>query len=396
VRSKFFTFCIVGPALCAAAAGCGGGDDQPTEPTPVCSIVITPPNAAFSSQGGIGNVSVNAPAGCTWSAINGTGWTTVSAGGSGSGPGTVTYSVAVNTATESRSGTLTIGGQTHAISQEGRPPTICTYEISATNAEFGKDEATGTLTVTAPADCSWTAESHVSWLSVASGQQGSGTGSVSYAVARNTDSGARTGTITVAGRTFSVWQSGDVRVCEYSVVPVELRPCMPGATLSAAITTQPNCPWTASSDSAWLSVAGGSGTGSGSVSITFGDNYDAPRAGIVLVRWPTVTAGQNIHVAQAGCAYAVSRAEISVTSSGGTGTFDVIQQSDPLTCGGPLQDRCLWTAQSDVSWLVITSSMPRTGDNPVAFTIAANDGTSSRVGRIIVRDKVVVITQAGR
>jgi hypothetical protein len=40
--------------------------------------------------------------------------------------------------------------------------------------------------------------------------------------------------------------------------------------------------------------------------------------------------------------------------------------------------------------------MPRTGDNPVAFTVAANDGTSSRVGRIIVRDKVVVITQAGR
>jgi hypothetical protein len=40
--------------------------------------------------------------------------------------------------------------------------------------------------------------------------------------------------------------------------------------------------------------------------------------------------------------------------------------------------------------------MPRSGDNPVAFTVATNDGAASRVGRIAVRDKVVVITQAGR
>jgi hypothetical protein len=295
----------------------------------------------------------------------------------------VTYSVASNPATESRSGTLTIGGQTHTITQEGRAPTICTYEVSPANAEFGKDEATATLTVTAPADCGWTAASNAPWLGIASGHQGSGTGSVSYSVARNTDPGARTGTMTVAGRTFNVWQSGDVGACEYSVVPVDLRPCMPGSTLTATITTHPNCPWTASSEPAWLSVAGGaSGTG--------------PGAGIVKVRWPTVTAGQNIHVAQAGCYYAVSRADISLPSAGGSGTFDVIQQSDPITCGGATQDRCIWTARSEVPWVVVTSSMPRSGDNPVAFTAAANDSASPRVGRITVRDKVVVITQAGR
>ena len=130
--------------------------------------------------------------------------------------------------------------------------------------------------------------------------------------------------------------------------------------------------------------------------MTYSDNYDAPRAGTVMVRWPTPTAGQNIHVTQAGCRYAVSRSDISIAAAGGTASFDVIQQSDPNTCGSATQDRCVWTAQADVSWITIAGSMPRSGDNPVSFAVAANDGASARVGRIAVRDKIVVVTQAGR
>ena len=36
------------------------------------------------------------------------------------------------------------------------------------------------------------------------------------------------------------------------------------------------------------------------------------------------------------------------------------------------------------------------GDNPVNFTVAANDSSVPRVGRITVRDKTVTLTQAGR
>ena len=50
---------------------------------------------------------------------------------------------------------------------------------------------------------------------------------------------------------------------------------------------------------------------------------------------------------------------------------------------------------SDPAWITITSSMPRTGDNPVAFTVAPNASTSSRTGTITVRDQVVTITQKG-
>jgi hypothetical protein len=169
---------------------------------------------------------------------------------------------------------------------------------------------------------------------------------------------------------------------------------MAAGTLTAAITTQNACPWTAGPGAAWLTVrSGASGKGSGTVTIAFTDNYDAPRDGVVMIRWATPSQGQNLHVAQAGCIYGVSRDTISFAAAGGPGTFDVLQQSQPTSCGGATQDRCVWTAESRASWITITSSMPRMGDNPVSFTVAANTG-AARTGSIVVRGKTVTITQS--
>jgi hypothetical protein len=385
-------------ALLFAIARCAG-QGSPNEPKPVCSITIVPSAQSFGEDGGPGAVTVTAPAACAWIVTSSAGWITIISGASGTGPGTVAYSVPAYGETNSRSGTLTIGGQTHTVSQQGRAPTTCTYHVSPSGADFGKDAADGTFAVTAPADCGWTATSSAPWLVVGTGNQGSGNGTVSYSIARNRDVSDRAATVTVADQVFTVRQAGDTPAidCQYSVTPVSATPCMPGGSLVATVTTQASCTWTASANVSWIGIpSGASGAGSGVITITFPDNYDAPREGVVMVRWPTPTAGQNIHVAQAGCRYAVSRSAISAAAAGGPGTFDVIQESDPNTCGGATQDRCIWTAASDVPWITVTSSMPRAGDNPVSFTVAANNDVASRVGRINVRDQVVVITQAGR
>lgn len=368
----------------------------PTEPTPSCSYTIAPPSVAFESAAGNTNVTVTTAAGCAWTAATSASWIAIAAGGSGSGPGSVTYAVTANGGTASRSGTLTIAGQSHTVTQQGRPATACTYDLSPGEATVSKDASAGAFAVSAPADCPWTATSSAAWLVVTSGQ-GVGSGNVPYAVARNDDIADRSATITVAGKTFTVRQSGDAGRCQYSVSPVDFNPCMPGGTVSASVTTQASCSWTAASNVPWLMVQGGAArTGSGALTMTFPDNYDAPRDGIVMIRWPTPTAGQNVRVAQAGCLYAVSQSAFTFTSSAGTGSFNVLQQSQPNTCGGATQDRCVWSAVSTVPWITVTSSMPRTGDNPAAFAVAANDSTASRIGTITVRDKVVVITQAGR
>jgi hypothetical protein len=305
--------------------------------------------------------------------------------------------VSANTATDVRSGGLTIGGQSHAISQQGQTAASCTYELAPENAAFGLESASGSFTVTAPAGCEWNARSNAAWLLITSGSQGSGSGTVNFLVSRNGDIPERSASIAVGDRAFSVRQAGDVSRCEYSVSPVVFNPCMPAGTVTIALTTQPSCPWTATVNASWLTLPNGeSSSGPGSIAVAFPENYDAPREGLVMVRWPTPTAGQNVRVAQAGCEYALSRNDFSVGSGGASETFDVLQASVPASCGSATQDRCLWTASSNASWISITTSMPQRGDGRVAFTVAANTAAQSRTGQITVRDRVVTITQAGR
>jgi hypothetical protein len=392
---RFFVSALFAAVVTAALVSCN--KTSPTGPTPVCTYTISPGGSAISSDGGSGTVTVTAPAGCSWTATSAADWITITAGASGSGSGTVTYSAASNGSATTRTGAVMIAGQSHSITQQGRTPSACSYELLPANADFSKDGGSGTFTITAPADCAWTASSTASWLVITGGGRGSGPGTISFTVARHTDVAERTAAITVADRRFNVRQSGDVSLCQYSIAPVLFNPCMAGGSVTATITTQASCPWTATPNTAWLTVpTGGAGSGSANMSIAFSDNYDAPREGILMVRWPTPTAGQNIRVAQAGCRYAVSKTTVSIAASGGTETFEVIQQSDPTECGGATQNRCIWTARSEVAWITITSRMPQSGDNPVSFTVSATDSTSPRTGTIVVRDKVVTVTQAGK
>lgn len=396
MRTTRLTSLIVVAGVSIGFVSCGA-TESPIDPTPVCSFAISPAAGTFGSDGGAATVTVTVAAGCTWNATSNVEWIVVTAGTTGSGPGTMAYSVNANSSTQPRSGVVTIAGQGHAVTQQGRPPVACTYAIEPDNSSFGNDGGARTFTVDAPAECGWTAVSDASWLIVTTGGQGTGHGTVSYTVAANGDTTERVAQIAVADRRFTVRQGGNLAACQYSVGPIEFSPCMPAGSVTATLTTQTSCPWTAVPDASWLSVPSGtSGTGSRVITIAYPDNYDAPRQGTVMVRWPTPTAGQNLRVAQAGCVYAVSRGAFPVIAGGGSFTFDVIQQSDPSVCGGATQDRCVWTALSNVPWITITSSMPRAGDNPVAFVVAPNDAPLTRVGTITVRDKAVVITQVGR
>jgi hypothetical protein len=166
--------------------------------------------------------------------------------------------------------------------------------------------------------------------------------------------------------------------------------------LTSQVTAPAGCPWTATPGASWISVtSGSSGSGAGTVRFKAADNWDAPRSGTVMIRWPTPTAGQNLLVAQAGCRYAVSRDTFTFAAAGGSGNVDVLQQSEPYTCGGPLQNACLWSATSDAGWLTVTGSMPRSGDDRINFTVAPNTSGATRSATISVRDRVVRVTQGG-
>jgi hypothetical protein len=62
------------------------------------------------------------------------------------------------------------------------------------------------VAVTTQATCAWTAVSNATWITVTSGAAGTGNGTVGFSAAANTGA-ARTGTLTIAGQTFTVTQS---------------------------------------------------------------------------------------------------------------------------------------------------------------------------------------------
>jgi serine protease len=93
--------------------------DVPSDCGGTCTYSISPTSASYAAVGGTGSVSVTAGAGCNWTAVSNATFITITGGASGTGNGTVSYSVAANAGTTSRTGTMTIAGQTFTVTQAG-------------------------------------------------------------------------------------------------------------------------------------------------------------------------------------------------------------------------------------------------------------------------------------
>ena len=85
------------------------------------------------------------------------------------------------------------------------PTTTCSYSLSPTSVSIGVSGGSANITVNTQSGCPWGASEGSSFISLTSSAAGTGPGSVSIAVAPNTG-GARSGSVTVAGKTFTVNQ----------------------------------------------------------------------------------------------------------------------------------------------------------------------------------------------
>ena len=147
--------------------------------------------------------------------------------------------------------------------------------------------------MTTTAGCAWTASSNASWLSITSGASGSGNGSVGFSVAANTG-GARSGTLTVAGQTFTVNQAAQPLQCSYSISPSSQRIDLSGGVGSVNVTTTAGCSWTASSNATWIIITGGaSGTGNGTVTFAVATSTAGDRTGTLTIAGQTATVVQS-------------------------------------------------------------------------------------------------------
>ncbi len=342
-----------------------------------CTYSISPTSKSFTSAAGTGSVSVSSASGCTWTATSAaTSWLTISSGSSGSGNGTVNYSVTANTFTTSRTGTLTIAGQTHTVTQAWG--TTCTYSISPVSNSFTAAAGTGTVTVTTPTTCTWTAASNATWISITS----KASGYVSYSVVANTTTTSRTGSLTIAGQTHTVTQAAGGS-CMYSISPTSNSLSAAAGTGTVTVSSSPSlCSWTAMSNApSWLTVtSGATGWGNGTVGYSVTANTTtSSRTGSLTI------GGQSFTVTQAGatpaCKAYVSPVDYTVDASGLMRYIGVGADST-----------CKWTVTSNATWIIAGGSGQ--GNGTFLLMVQGNSGPA-RTGTLSVNGTVVTITEKG-
>ncbi len=276
----------------------------------------------------------------------------------------------------------------------------CVYSISPTSAVVPPTAGSGSVNVTASAGCGWATTSNVPWIAVTNGM-GTGNGTVTYTVAANTGP-VRTGTITIAGQTFTVTQNA---LPTFSINNVSLFEGNSGTTMFTFTVSISG----AFNQTATVNYATVNGTAtpptdyqatSGSLSFAPGETS---KIITVLVN------GDNLIELDETFTVTLSGASNAIILNGqGTGT---IQNDDPCTYSiSPAnlttsanasssnmvtittQSGCTWTATTTESWVTIYSGASGSGSGTVSFAIAANTGPG-RTGIITIAGQTLTISQ---
>ena len=255
----------------------------------LCSSPIDPTNASYDASGGEGTVTVTDPLGCVWSAASDASWITILSGSSGSSSGEVSYAVATNASFRARTGALTIAGQTFAVDQAASPD--CILVLKTTSVKMSAKGGSKTVAVESfGVPCDWTATSNDPFITITAGTNGVGSGTVGYTVAGNTNTTAVTRTMTIAGQTFTVYQSAGG--CGYSLSPKSAKYKSTGGSKTVKVKAKlADCPWTAVSNDPFITItAGTNGVGSGAVSYIVAPNTNsAAVSGTMTIAGQTFT-----------------------------------------------------------------------------------------------------------
>jgi Putative binding domain, N-terminal len=300
------------------------------------------------------SVDVNTPPSCTWSAASESPWiTTDSRDRSGSG----SFRIAVSgNAGDPRTGTVRVGTETVTVHQAGG---ACAYTIKPTNYHAGRGPDDVTVNVTAESGCAWSAATDATWITVAAGRSGSGSGTVRLLVEANSGP-ARTTVVTIAGHPFTLRQDGG---CSYSITPTWYHAGRGPDNIRVNVTAPSGCTWTANSPVTWATVAEGrQGSGDGTVRLVVDANSGAARTAQLTI------AGETFDLRQNGCTTTIKPT-----------WYDAGRGPDDIRITVTADSGCTWTASSSVSWVTVAEGASGSGDGVVRLLLPANSGAPRAV-----------------
>jgi hypothetical protein len=204
------TLAIVGIAGAGVAATAGAVLVLKKED---CTYTVSPGTLNLGGAASSSTLTVSeSKEGCepvAWTASASGGFLTLSTSG-GSGASSVTVSASANNSGGTRTGSITIAGNTVSVSQAA----ACSFTVTPGFGTLGSGAGNVVATITAsPSGCtpnSWTASiGTATFVTSITPSSGSGSGVVTLAVTANTGA-ARSGTVTIAGQSLTISQGAGV------------------------------------------------------------------------------------------------------------------------------------------------------------------------------------------
>lgn len=339
-----------------------------------CTYSISPTSNTLPAIGGAGSINLTTQSGCAWTASTDSGWITLLNFPSGSGSATMQYVLSANTGPQ-RTGTITFGGQIFTVTQQAAS---CVYGITPLSASIGASGGNQNVTVQTTTGCAWTVSSPPSWITISSGASGSGNGTVVLSVAVNTTSSSRMSTLTIAGQSFTLTQSG--AACSFGLSESTLHIPSSGGSATVNLDTGASCNWNIFNSESWVTLASSSGTGPAALQFTVAPNTSPnPRSAVLSV------AGLSLTINQSGiaCSYFLSASSTTLPAAGGS--VDIVLTAGPS---------CSWSVSNANSWLIVSPSSG-VGNATVNLSAPANPSAASRTGTLSIAGQSFSLTQAG-
>lgn len=333
------------------------------------SLNVTPSSQSVSAPAG--STSFTVAANGSWSASSNATWCTVTA--SGTGNGTLQANYTENTSVDARTATITVtmsGATPVAVTvvQAGAAPTLA---VTPTNQNVSA--AAGSTSFAVTSNSSWTAASDATWCLVTPSGTGNGTLQANYTENTTTSTRVANITVTVAGLApVVVTVTQAAANATLSVTPSNQNVAAPAGTTSFSVTS--NNSWTAVSNATWCTVTP-SGTGTGTLQANYTENTTTTTRVATITVSASGTSPINVTVTQAGttATLQVTPSNQNVTATAGTTTFDVTTNS-------------AWTASSNATWCLVTTSGSGTGQLQANYTENLNTA---------VRTATITVTVAG-
>lgn len=269
-----------------------------------------------------GNIATGWALGITTSG-GGTSWINITSGSSGTGNGTVNYTISANSGASQRTGTITVNGQVHTITQAGSGGSCPVTQISPGQT------ISGSLTTS---DCIFTGTTRYVDVYNFNGTAGQRVAvsmnsstfdtylylvnSSNQVLAEDDDGGGSTNsripassgyfTLPTAG-SYSIWASSfspdstgaysislvNEIACTFSISPTSQNFSSSGGSGSFNVSSASGCTWSAISNATWITTSS-SGSGNGTVTYTVAANSGTSQStGTITVGGQTYTITQS-------------------------------------------------------------------------------------------------------